>query len=620
MKKALLLLPLLGLAACDKPTTDVELDCGRAYQEEETRISAKTYKDKAIIKVNGGEEIVLKKKESEKEDSVSGKHFEYEGVMPETNEKVEFDFRLNTADGTIDYYGINFEKTNSHWNCNVLDKFKGKYNKPSKEELCIEEIERSIYLESDEDIQPDQTKKLFLSKNINEFTDSMSSVKFYSDKFVLPQEDALNLSKNWDYNNMKLYNNSDGKLEDYEKDACEVASRLKDYIKSKGFDKTKYIFKINKNDLSQFANYSWLKNQEIKSVAELGDNYLDIRSIDCSDKDLSGYNPEKISFDYGTEFPKDITKMPKDFDTEWILDVHRNPGLNVRKLHEMGIDGSGVSMAIIDQKLAPHWEYNDNLTWYEEILFDEHNLKTGPQGEMHGSAVSSIAVGKTVGVAPKAKLYYFAADLSDGIPSDKKPETDEDKTNLRTSQYYARALSEILDINRHLPDNEKIVVVSVSAAPAWSRNPELWNRVLEQAKKEGVFVTTTRIEEEYGLIDNGVNRDLFGDPNDPNSYSQTYWQLGRNPSVEIQKNTLCFPMDHRTTAAPNGFDHYVHYADGGWSWMKPFEAGMYVLAKQVKPSVTPEEFFKIGLETGTYSERAKCVLVNPVALIEALRK
>ena len=54
--------------------------------------------------------------------------------------------------------------------------------------------------------------------------------------------------------------------------------------------------------------------------------------------------------------------------------------------------------------------------------------------------------------------------------------------------------------------------------------------------------------------------------------------------------------------------------------MKPYEAGLYVLAKQVKKDVTPEEFFKVGLETGTYSERAKCVLVNPVALIEALKK
>ena len=309
------------------------------------------------------------------------------------------------------------------------------------------------------------------------------------------------------------------------------------------------------------------------------------------------------------------------FNANAIMEKHKNPGLNVRKLHEMGIDGSGVSMAIIDTKLAPHWEYNDNLTWYEEILSDEHNLKAGPEGEMHGSAVSSIAVGKTVGVAPKAKLYYFAADMIDySSITDDKPLTKEEREKLRTSQYYTSALREILDINRHLPDNEKIVVVSVSASPSWSRDPEIWEKALEKAKQAGIFVTTTGLKQEYGLRDNGVYRFASQEPDNFESYRQTNWQTGKELPIDVQKNTLCFPMDHRTTAAPNGINDYAHYASGGWSWMKPFEAGVYVLAKQVKPDITPEEFFKVGLETGYYSETAKCILVNPVELIQKLKQ
>lgn len=618
MKRLFVLPLLLGLAACDKPTSQVELDCGRAYQNSETKVSAKTYKDKAIIKVNGGEEIILKAKEAEDDyHSISRETFEYEGVIPETNEKVEFDFSLDKAEGIIEYYGINFEKTDSHWNCNVRNKFQGKYNKPSKEALCIEEITRKVFLESDKDVEPGQQKKLFLDKNINEFAGNRHSVKFHSEKVIIPQEDALAISKNWDYNNMKLYSNEDEKIEDHEKDACEVAKKLDQYIKSKGLDKTTYIFKLDRNLLGQYANYSWLKNQDIKKPEELDGGYLDIRSVDCSNKDLSVYDFAKISFDYGTIFPEDLNKMPANFDAGLIFDKNKNPGLNVRKLHEMGIDGSGVSMAIIDQKLSPHWEYNDNLVWYQEEFNEEH---MNDQGSMHGAAVASIAVGKMVGVAPKAKLYYFASDLADGIEPDKRPETEEEEKNLRTSRYYARVLYDIIDMNRDLPEDEKIVVVSVSAAPAWSKDPDIWKRALEKAKKAGIFVTTTSIREEYGLTDNGVNRDVYGDPDNPESYSQTYWQADYKPSIEVQKKTLCFPMDHRTTAAPNGYEDYVHYANGGMSWAKPFEAGVYVLAKQVKRDITPEEFFKVGLETGTYSERAKCVLVNPVALIEALRK
>lgn len=358
--------------------------------------------------------------------------------------------------------------------------------------------------------------------------------------------------------------------------------------------------------LAPYANYSWFRNKEL-SYSEK-EQELDIRSIDCTNKNLSQYNSEQIRFDNGTIFPTDITKWPANFNPYSIMEKHKNPGLNVRKLHEMGIDGTGMSMAIIDQPLSPHNEYNDNLVHYEEFL-----LRKPTEAEMHGSAVSSIAVGKTVGVAPKAKLYYFAADLVDA-------KFENDETKRRTSKYYAAALDKIIEINKTLPDNEKIVVVSVSAMPSWTRDPEIWEKALEKAKQAGIFVTTTGLEQEYGLRDNGVYRFVLQDPDNFESYRQTNWQIGRELPIDIQKNTLCFPMDHRTTAAPNGINDYVHYADGGWSWMKPFEAGVYVLAKQVKPDITPEEFFKVGLETGYYSETAKCVLVNPIELIKNLKQ
>ncbi len=360
--------------------------------------------------------------------------------------------------------------------------------------------------------------------------------------------------------------------------------------------------------LAPYANYSFMRNKELALSEETQD--LDIRSVNCANKDLSKYTAEQISFDNGTIFPKDISKLPATFDASVIMEKHKNPGLNIRKLHEQGIDGTGVSMAIIDTKLSPHVEYNDNLVYYQEFLSDNHQ---NTEGEMHGAAVSSIAVGKTVGVAPKAKLYYFAADLIDG-------KFENDETKSRTSKYYVAALDKIIEINKTLPDNEKIVAVSVSASPSWSRDPEIWNKSLEKAKQAGIFVSTTRLEQEYGLRDNGVYRLVSSNPDSFESYRQTNWQTGRNIPEEIQKNTLCFPMDHRTTAAPNGINDYVHYANGGWSWMKPFEAGVYVLVKQVKPDITPEEFFKVGLETGYYSEKAKCVIVNPIALIDYIRK
>ncbi len=48
---------------------------------------------------------------------------------------------------------------------------------------------------------------------------------------MLSQEDALKISKNWNYDDIKLYNNDDNVIQDYERDACDVLKRLNEFIK-----------------------------------------------------------------------------------------------------------------------------------------------------------------------------------------------------------------------------------------------------------------------------------------------------------------------------------------------------------------------------------------------------
>ena len=82
------------------------------------------------------------------------------------------------------------------------------------------------------------------------------------------------------------------------------------------------------------------------------------------------------------------------------------------------------------------------------------------------------------------------------------------------------------------------------------------------------------------------------------------------------------PMDSRCVASPTSQQDYVFYAQGGWSWCVPYLAGLYALACQVKPTVTPEEFWSVGLETGktiTIDKDGKTYqlgkIVDPVALL-----
>jgi hypothetical protein len=57
-------------------------------------------------------------------------------------------------------------------------------------------------------------------------------------------------------------------------------------------------------------------------------------------------------------------------------------------------------------------------------------------------------------------------------------------------------------------------------------------------------------------------------------------------------------MDSRTTASPTGVNDYVFYREGGWSWSIPYIAGVYALAAQVKPDITPDVFWSTALQTG----------------------
>ncbi len=83
------------------------------------------------------------------------------------------------------------------------------------------------------------------------------------------------------------------------------------------------------------------------------------------------------------------------------------------------------------------------------------------------------------------------------------------------------------------------------------------------------------------------------------------------------------PMDSRCTASQSGEKSYVFYSEGGWSWCIPYIAGLYALSCQVKPGVTPQEFWNKALETGDIIEIDKNgkkykfgKIVNPVKLIE----
>jgi len=309
---------------------------------------------------------------------------------------------------------------------------------------------------------------------------------------------------------------------------------------------------------------------------------LDFRGDNLGKLDLSGKLTDllKANFDDATTWP---AKLPAGFDPARFMETGRNPGLGVRELHKRGITGKGVGLAIIDMGfLVDHVEYKDRVRLFEEIHSGDETA------QMHGVATASIALGKSVGVAPEADLYYIASFPAGGGDS-----------KGRDFSFWAQAIDRILEINRTLPADRKIRVISMSIGwdPSETGYADIMAAV-ERAKKEGVFTVCTSMEQTYGFVLFGLGREPGKDPERFDSFGEASWG-GLYPHEQPGgKEALLFPMDSRTTASPTGVDRYAFYRLGGLSWSVPWAAGLYALACQVKPDLTPELFWKTALETG----------------------
>lgn len=254
---------------------------------------------------------------------------------------------------------------------------------------------------------------------------------------------------------------------------------------------------------------------------------------------------------------------------------------------------------------------------------------------MHGPMVASIAVGRTVGVAPEADLYYLATEFAgrDYVIPESNGFKGRDFTRA------ARAIDRLLEVNSVLAADRRIRVLSMSIG--WGPREDGYAEVcaaVERAKRAGVFVISSSLDRTYEAQEmcfHGMGRPPMADPDQLSSYGPGYWWekmfaeqgivtgMGQGLS---SPGRLLVPMDSRCAAAPSGRQDYAFYRHGGWSMSIPYLAGVYALACQVRAEITPESFWKAALETGDHtfvevrgSRRPFGAVANPARLLRQLQ-
>jgi hypothetical protein len=329
--------------------------------------------------------------------------------------------------------------------------------------------------------------------------------------------------------------------------------------------------------------------------------YIDVRNKDLRKvlKPADKAMVRTLRFNESTLWPEfNIGQMPLKNYVNGLVEKAKNPGLGVRQLHQRGITGKGVTVAIIDQPLyLNHPEFKGKIIEYHDVGCD------GSQSSMHGPSVASLLVGTNCGTAPDAKLYYVAA------PSWTKD-----------AAYYAKAIDWLIEKNKPLPAGQKIRVVSVSAAPSgpgspFDKNTEQWDQACQRAEAEGMMVLDCT--EHHGFIWPAYFRSspVEGPAGCEIGHPDSKWKSN------VPDDRLFVPTCPRTSAEQYTENQagYAYWGQGGLSWAIPYCAGVLAMGWEVKPDATPEQMKELLLKTA-YKTKDGAKIINPLKFIRMVEK
>ena len=293
----------------------------------------------------------------------------------------------------------------------------------------------------------------------------------------------------------------------------------------------------------------------------------------------------------------------------------KDPGLGVRALHAAGVTGAGVQVAIIDgQMRLEHVEYADRFVHYEEL--DDF---TGLPFDMHGPAMASLLVGRSIGVAPQAQLHYFALDFA-----------------RLTPERLAAAIDRVVQRNAELPAAERVRLVSVSSGYR-GEGRAVVDAALERALAAGVFVLTSVYPVDHvtpALAIRGLGCSPWRDCDDPRNFDPSpgeasFWrERGQSVSAALEQRamhdstnahvTLYAPANRRTVAGARHAREYHFDVEGGDSQWAPYLVGVLALALQVAPELEADQLATL-LANGATELPHGVRLIDP-AVVAALAR
>ena len=211
----------------------------------------------------------------------------------------------------------------------------------------------------------------------------------------------------------------------------------------------KYINRSIPN-IPEVITEEWLK-QSLKNLLFniWGFSFSDLSNIKF-DNNISPNIIKRIPFSTETKFPTNsiIKANNKMYEIDEVI----------KKLHNNGITGEGINVAVIDYGFkVVHNELKDNIVSYTSFGEIESHF--------HGTVVSSKIVGKNLGVAPGAKLYFYEA---------------------RRANQVEEVMKSLVDIYEKNKNGANIRVVNISAS--MHRESDKFDEIVSKLQTQNCYV------------------------------------------------------------------------------------------------------------------------------------
>jgi hypothetical protein len=314
------------------------------------------------------------------------------------------------------------------------------------------------------------------------------------------------------------------------------------------------------NDIKHWKNL--LNEMAPTAIYQIKLNWIVLDDFDWSDS--------KEVFRYITYDNKTFSKTSKEHLPEWynpleIFEKWKTIWLWIDEVHKQWYTWEWIWVAICDWQLKTHKDI-------KTASYTVDDYAKGKNEFFHASAVASILAGKETWVAPNADLHFFAEY--------------QDKSKESWGNGLKLSLEKIYEMNKELPNDKKIRVVSIS----W---PLYWNGTEETAGKlRSTWVWILDSSEFFKNFWYLNKEDPMWDPNNYDNYK--HW-LGKPEALYVNS------WD-RTIADPSNETAYRHDPIASASWAIPVVAGYYALACQADSKMTPEKFIKLAKETAYQRE------------------